>query len=139
MQANAPIQGDDKTKHDTTAQQSTERHTITASLAEMPLVLRQHPSSPQKHSFFQSSRLSTTSYLDNILEVYPLPSARPERLNDRLRRRDISAPQGRRTRELLDILQNEVKFPYDEPLWFLINNIQGFLENNPQQIQRIAD
>ena len=39
--------------------------------------------------------------------------------------------------ELLDILREEVKFPYDEPLWFLIKNIQGCLENNPQQIQKL--
>jgi hypothetical protein len=81
----------------------------------------------------------TTSYLDDILEVYPLQTARPERLDDRLKRRIISSHQGRRTRELIDILKNEVKFPYDEPLWFLIKNIQGCLENNPRQIQRIAD
>lgn len=81
----------------------------------------------------------TTSYLDHILEVYPLQTARPERLNDRLRRRIISAHQGRRTQELLHILKDEVKFPYDEPLWFLIKNIQGCIENNPQQMRRIAD
>ncbi len=80
-----------------------------------------------------------TPYLDNILEVYPLQTARPERLDDRLRRRIISAHQGRRTRELIEILQSEVKFPYDEPLWYLIKNIQGCLNNNPQQILRIAD
>lgn len=81
----------------------------------------------------------STPYLDNILAVYPLQSARPNRLNDRLRRRIISAHQARRTNELITILQNEVKFPYDEPLWFLMKNIQGCLENNPLQIQRIAD
>lgn len=81
----------------------------------------------------------TTSYLDNILDVYPLQTARPERLDERLKRNIISAHQGRRTRELVDILQNEVKFPYDEPLWYLIKNIEGCLKNNPQQIHRIAD
>jgi len=30
-------------------------------------------------------------------------------------------------------------YPYDEPLWYLIKNIDGCLQNNPQQIQRIAD
>lgn len=80
-----------------------------------------------------------TPYLDNILAVYPLQSARPTRLNDNLRRRIISAHQARRTNELITILQNEVKFPYDEPLWYLMKNIQGCLNNNPQQIQRIAD
>ncbi len=78
-------------------------------------------------------------YLDNILDVYPLQTARPERLNNRIRRRIISAHQGRRTTELIEILKNEIKFPYDEPLWYLIKNIQGCFENNPQQIQRIAD
>ncbi len=81
----------------------------------------------------------STPYLDNILNVYPLQSASPERLDDRLRRRIISAHQSRRTDELISILQNEVKFPYDEPLWFLMKNIQGCLENNSLQIQRIAD
>ena len=81
----------------------------------------------------------STPYLDNILDVYPLQSASPERLDDRLKRRIISAHQSRRTDELISILQSEVKFPYDEPLWFLMKNIQGCLENNPLQIQRIAD
>lgn len=81
----------------------------------------------------------TTNYLDKIHEVFPLQSARPERLNDKLRRRIITAHQGRKTLELLDILQNEVKFPYDEPLWFLIKNIQDCLNNSPNQIKRIAD
>ncbi|MBN2638235.1 MAG: hypothetical protein JXR65_03990 [Bacteroidales bacterium] len=68
-----------------------------------------------------------------------MQTARPERLEDRLRRRLISAHQGRRTHELIEILQNEIKFPYDEPLWFLIKNINGCLQNNPRQVQRIAD
>ena len=80
-----------------------------------------------------------TAYLDNILEVYPLETARPERLDGQLKRRIISAHQGRRTQELIEILQGEVKFPYDEPLWYLVKNIQGCLTNNPRQIQRIAD
>lgn len=81
----------------------------------------------------------STPYLDNILAVYPLQSARPNRLDDRLRRKIISAHQARRTNELITILQNEVKFPYDEPLWYLMKNIQGCLQNNLYQIQRIAD
>jgi hypothetical protein len=81
----------------------------------------------------------STPYLDNILAVYPLQSASPQRLDDKLRRRIISAHQARRTNELIRILQNEVKFPYDEPLWYLMKNIQGCLQNNPFQIQRIAD
>ncbi|MCP5064318.1 MAG: hypothetical protein GY936_17905 [Ignavibacteriae bacterium] len=80
-----------------------------------------------------------TPYLDNILDVYPLQTARPERLEKNLRRKIISAHQGRKIKELIKIFQNEVKFPYDEPLWYLIKNIQGCLQNNPLQIQRIAD
>lgn len=80
-----------------------------------------------------------TAYLDDILDIYPLQIARPTRLEDRLRRSIIGAHQGRRTNELITILRNEVKFPYDEPLWFLIKNIRGCLGNNPIQVQRIAD
>lgn len=81
----------------------------------------------------------SSQYLDKIAEVYPLQTAHPERLEDGLRRRIISAHQSRRTNELIEILRNEVKFPYDEPIWYLFKNIQGCLENNPNQIQRIAD
>ncbi len=89
---------------------------------------------------FRSVELfASTSYLDNILEIYPLYTARPERLDEHLKRRIIKAHQGRKTTALIEILRNEVKFPYDEPLWYLIKNIQGCLENNPQQFNRIAD
>lgn len=80
-----------------------------------------------------------TAYLDNILEVYPLEASHPNRLDDRLRRRIINAHQSRRTDELIDILQNQVKFPYDEPLWFLMKNIGNCLTNNPRQRMRIAE
>ncbi len=68
-------------------------------------------------------------YLDNILDVYPLQTARPERLNNRIRRRIISAHQGRRTTELIEILKNEIKFPYDEPLWYLIKTFKVALRS----------
>lgn len=80
-----------------------------------------------------------TAYLDNILEVYPLEASHPNRLDDRLRRKIINAHQARRTDELIDILQNQVKFPYDEPLWFLMKNIGNCLTNNPRQRMRIAE
>ena len=80
-----------------------------------------------------------TPYLDNILEVYPLATATPNRLDMRLRRQIINAHQSRRTDELIQILQNQVKFPYDEPLWFLMKNIGNCLVNNPQQRLRIAE
>ncbi|MBS1635688.1 MAG: hypothetical protein JST26_07170 [Bacteroidetes bacterium] len=81
----------------------------------------------------------TTPYLDNINEVYPLQIAAPERIDGTLRRRIIMAHQARRTNELIDILKGLVKFPYDEPLWYLIKSIEGCQDSNPQQIQRIAD
>jgi hypothetical protein len=80
-----------------------------------------------------------TPYLDNILEVYPLESSRPNRIGERLRRRIINAHQDRRTDELIQILQGQIKFPYDEPLWFLMKNIGNCLQNNPQQKLRIAE
>jgi hypothetical protein len=79
-----------------------------------------------------------TPYLDNIHEVYPLEIARPKGLSSDLRRRIIDAHQSRNTKKLLEILKTEVKFPYDEPMWYLIKNMQGCEENNPEQVQRIA-
>ncbi|MBC8487836.1 MAG: hypothetical protein H8D45_17550 [Bacteroidetes bacterium] len=80
-----------------------------------------------------------TPYLDNILEVYQFEVARPVRLDPAIRRRIIMAHQGRRTTELIEILKNITKFPYEDPIWYLLKNINGCLENNPAQIQRIAD
>lgn len=80
-----------------------------------------------------------TPYLDNILEVYPLESSRPNRIDGRLKRRIINAHQARRTDELIQILQDQIKFPYDEPLWFLMKNVRNCLTNNPQQKRRIAE
>jgi hypothetical protein len=80
-----------------------------------------------------------TSYLDNLLEIYPLETAVPNHLQDRLKRRIISAHQSRRTNELVAILQGEVKFPYDEPLAYLIKEVQNCLESNQIQMNRIAN
>ncbi|KUO69030.1 MAG: hypothetical protein APF83_07270 [Lutibacter sp. BRH_c52] len=80
-----------------------------------------------------------TQYLDNLLDVYPLKSAIPVHLESKLKRRIILAHQGRRTKELISILQGEVKFPYDEPLAYLIKEVQNCLDASPKQIQRIAN
>ncbi|HTO16383.1 MAG TPA: hypothetical protein VLZ83_11465 [Edaphocola sp.] len=80
-----------------------------------------------------------TPYLDNLLEVYPLETAVPTHLEQGLKRKIISAHQGRRTTELIGILQGEVKFPYDEPLAYLIKEVQNCLQANPLQINRIAN
>lgn len=81
----------------------------------------------------------TTAYLDNLLEIYPLETAVPIHLEPRLRRRIVSAHQGRRTDELIAILQGEVKFPYDEPLAYLIKEVENCRQSNPRQINRIAN
>ena len=80
-----------------------------------------------------------SNYLDQILEVYPFQIAAPERLEAGVRRRIISAHQARRTEELIEILKGLTKFPYEDPIWFLLKNIEGCLSNNPRQIQRIAE
>lgn len=80
-----------------------------------------------------------TPYLDNLLEVYPLLSAVPIHLSEQLKRRIIAAHQGRRTTELINILKGEVKFPYDEPLAYLIKEVRNCLEANPNQMRRIAN
>lgn len=79
-----------------------------------------------------------TNYLDQILEVYPFQIASPERLEPILRRSIIAAHQSRRTIELIQILKKLTKFPYEDPIWYLLKNIEGCTENNPIQIDRIA-
>ncbi len=66
-------------------------------------------------------------------------SAIPIHLEPRLKRKIISTHQGRKTNELIKILQGETKFPYDEPLAYLIKEVQNCLESSPKQIHRIAN
>lgn len=80
-----------------------------------------------------------TNYLDNILGVYPLEIATPERMDTTLRRNIIRRHQARQTNELIQLLLSIDKFPYDDPIWYMIKNTQGCLDNNPQQIERIAN
>lgn len=81
----------------------------------------------------------STPYLDNILTIYPLTISAPIRLSPEIRRSIIIAHQSRNTSELLKILSNLNKFPYDDPIWYMLKNIEGCLENNPQQVKRIAN
>lgn len=80
-----------------------------------------------------------SNYLDQVLEIYPFQIASPERLDSSIRRRIISAHQSRNTVELIEILKSLTKFPYEDPIWYLLKNIEGCIENNPRQIQRIAE
>lgn len=68
-----------------------------------------------------------------------METAVPIHLNPNLKRKIISAHQGRKTDQLIKILQGEIKFPYDEPLAYLIKEVQNCLEFNPKQIGRIAN
>ena len=86
-----------------------------------------------------SELFRNSNYLDQILEVYPFQIAAPERLEAGIRRRIISAHQARRTEELIQILKSLTKFPYEDPIWYLLKNIEGCIDNNPRQIQRIAE
>ncbi len=81
----------------------------------------------------------TSNYLDQILEIYPFQIAAPERLEAGIRRSIITAHQARRTKDLIEILKGLTKFPYEDPIWYLLKNVEGCIDNNPKQIQRIAD
>jgi hypothetical protein len=79
-----------------------------------------------------------TSYLDDIQGVYPFGIAVPERMRDAERREVIHAHHARLVEELLELLKKRVKFPYDDPVWYLIKNVRGCSDNNPAQLNRIA-
>jgi len=82
---------------------------------------------------------SRKAYLDEIQEVYPFEIAKPQRLDKRVRREIISAHQSRDTKKLINLLISQVKFPYEDPIWYLLKNIKGCLDNNPIQVNRIAE
>jgi len=84
------------------------------------------------------SLFAETPYLDNIQNVYPFEIAVSGRMDERQRRQLISAHTSRNAENLLELLQAQVKFPYEEPMWYLLKNIQGCSQRNPRQIRRIA-
>jgi len=80
-----------------------------------------------------------TSYLDAIQVVYPFGSASPERINNRDRRELILAHTSRNIEQLFQLLKQYNKFPYDDPVWYMLKNIKDCFERNPQQSRRIAE
>lgn len=77
-------------------------------------------------------------YLDQIGEVYDFGIGRPERLNVDLRNQIITAHVNQNDKELIRLLRLVKKFPYDEPFWYLLKNQDGFVDNNPNEVNRIA-
>ena len=77
-------------------------------------------------------------YLDQIGEVYNFGIGRPERLDQRLRNQIITAHVNQNNEELIRLLSLVKKFPYDEPFWYLLKNQDGFVENNLNEVDRIA-
>lgn len=78
------------------------------------------------------------NYIDDISEVYNYGVAEPQRIESGLRRRILSTHNDRNDEELITLLKELNKFPYDEPFWYLLQEIDGFIENNPNQVNRIA-
>ncbi|QKJ31152.1 hypothetical protein HQ865_15775 [Mucilaginibacter mali] len=82
---------------------------------------------------------NNNNYLDQILEIYPFQIAVPTRLNKELSREIMMAHAARDTPKLFSLLKNLTKFPYDDPIWYLLKSVKGCFDNNPRQVQRIAD
>lgn len=80
-----------------------------------------------------------TAYLDSIQEIYPFEIATPQRLDADIHRETIQAHQTRDTERLLKLLTYQIKFPYEDPVWYLLKNIKGCSANNPKQTRRIAE
>lgn len=80
-----------------------------------------------------------TAYLDNIQGIYSFQITSQQRIEDSIRREIIQAHQSRDTERLINLLLSQTKFPYEEPIWYLLKNVKGCAANNPRQFQRIAD
>ena len=77
-------------------------------------------------------------YLDKISHVYNYQADRPVRIEDNLRRQIRVAHNNRNDEDLIRLLSRLDKFPYDEPFWYLLKNVPGFIDSNPEQVRRIA-
>jgi hypothetical protein len=78
------------------------------------------------------------SYLDQISDIYNYSADEPERIDEDLKRQIKFAHHNKNDEQLINILRQLDKFPYDEPFWYLLKNVDGFIENNPEQVHRIA-
>lgn len=78
------------------------------------------------------------SYLDRIAAVYNYSADQPVRIEDNLRRQIRIAHNTRNDEALIRLLSQLDKFPYDEPFWYLLKNAPDFIDNNPEQVHRIA-
>ncbi len=79
-----------------------------------------------------------TNYLDQISEIYPFGITKPERLDPGVKRKIIMAHNGRETDTLFSLLMKEAKFPYEDPLWYMLRNVKSCIDKNPKQKERLA-
>lgn len=78
-------------------------------------------------------------YLDLIRDVYPFEITEYPRLNGDLRREIIVAHNTHNTKKLISLLKSQQKFPYEDPIWFLLKNVRDYLVRNPKQVKRISE
>lgn len=78
-------------------------------------------------------------YLDKIGNIYNYSAGEPTRIEDDLRRQIRMAHNNKNDNQLLALLSRIGKFPYDEPFRYLLENVDGFLGSNPDQVKRISD
>jgi|GEM_PF-882228 len=80
-----------------------------------------------------------TPYLDNVSDIYPFEISKKNVFEDSIRRKIISAHSRRDTNKLIELLKELPKFPYEEPIWYILKKVKGCLEKNPLQLLRIAN
>lgn len=77
-------------------------------------------------------------YLDIIYQIYPFKLSARKVLDPTLRRKIIQAHNCRNTQKLIRILQSLDKFPYEDPVRYVLKAVKNCLNNNPKQVGRIA-
>lgn len=80
-----------------------------------------------------------TSYLDDIQSIYHFKMSTPQRLPNNVKRELYMAHYERDITRLLSLLTGQTKFPYEDPIWYMLKQVKDCFDKNPRQLKRIAD
>lgn len=81
---------------------------------------------------------NSCSYLDNLMEVYPVDLAMPREINPEERKRIKEIFTRRNKKKLISILLDLKRFPIDDPYIGFLRRNRKALDKNPKTVRRIG-